>query len=304
MRVWSLLAVAGMSLGLVTNAVAQDCTANTDCAEGQVCELDGDPGANIPCAEGADCPAAPVDAGVPTGYCTWPPMLCAADADCLEGLTCELNDAPCAPGETCEAATQGECERDEIDCATDADCAEHWECLATTSERCETSVCVEGQDCGAAQNSCTTEESRQCFPKRVDCESDADCEGEWRCVMFPPNGADEDAPAEWQGATMVCMPEGLALELESEVGSASGSDGSGSDGSGSESVGSNDSAGNGSTSDSSKSETANPSSDNADGCSVAHVGVRAGSVWVWFAALMLALRTTRSSCRSKRRLPQ
>lgn len=51
---------------------------------------------------------------------------------------------------------------------------------------------------------------------RDDCTDSSECEDDWRCTMLP-EGALSHPPAGWEGATKLCVPEGIALALEGRV---------------------------------------------------------------------------------------
>jgi hypothetical protein len=254
--------------GFASSARAGDCTEDGDCREGQYCEF-GQPAVAVPCADD-ECPQ--VDASLPPdGYCMWRPIACEKGADCPEGLECDLSsETKCSSADaSCDAtAVAGRCDYDEVHCETDADCLDRWECLVSTHEVCSASTCA-GSGCdGGIEKHCETSEDRICFPKRVDCTTDADCDGDYRCVMFPEDGLDEDSPAQWQGATKVCMPEGLALLFEGKLqrGGVTSAGRTDSDGTG----GGSKSATTSSDAESAAASGGDESSD--DGCSVTSIG--------------------------------
>lgn len=289
-RGWSWVGAIVLLLAATPRLSAQDCDDESDCAEGQICRQVSVGSVAVPFAP--DAGSIEVDAGPPPeseGYCRWPEITCADNGDCPEGLTCDLPNSPClADAGDCNEDEPGECEYDEIDCEKDTDCAERWECLVTVSEICSTSHCA-GEGCGdASAPMCETEESRRCFPKRVDCASDGSCEGDWRCVMFPEDTAsDEDTPAQWKGATKVCLPEGIARMVEGELSGRSSASGEASSGGAkgqSETDATGDAPGSGNAADDSGSAA------DDSGCTVANVGAPATSgAWALGALGALAL---------------
>ncbi|MGD8863228.1 MAG: hypothetical protein PVI30_24655 [Myxococcales bacterium] len=216
-------------------AQAQACETDADCPEGMGCELA--PVAAFDCRPGVPC-----DAGAPepTGECEPQPLDCETDADCPEGLTCEEQSgsgavacavpAPGTDGEViCEEPEptdpERQCAFERADCETDADCtAPGFECLVVeegggVSCSGTGSACAPGEDCPPPEEQCEvapTQTERYCFPERRDCVVDSECAGTWRCTDLP-EGAQRNPPAGWEGATRVCLPEGLALALTGQL---------------------------------------------------------------------------------------
>jgi eight-cysteine-cluster-containing protein len=88
-----------------------ECSVDTDCAEGLVCEP-------VLCT-GCACPGGSPDCDcaepVCYGYCVEPkpePIPCAADTDCPEGMVCEMGPGfavPCGPDFCPEPTPTGQC---------------------------------------------------------------------------------------------------------------------------------------------------------------------------------------------------
>ena len=98
---------------------------------------------------------------------------CQADADCADGLLCEVvggsscgSPAACAPGEECSPAPP--CETEELfgcvpgPCASDADCAEGLSCLTESWDDCAAVACAPGQEC--PQPECEPRSESFCVP--------------------------------------------------------------------------------------------------------------------------------------------
>jgi hypothetical protein len=205
---------------------AQVCTSDADCEDGFACEK----GASTPGCDPSGGPCA--DAGVTIaemGYCEPKPIVCETALDCPEGLACESggDTGTCTSsrdgGTTCEPdePSAKQCVYAPTECTSDDDCDADYACtvLATTQE-CSGGgpACAPGESCpDPTPDMCTTRELKSCFPKRVDCRVDGDCNGDWNCVEIPEDARGEDAPAGWQDATAVCFPEGLALVAQGRV---------------------------------------------------------------------------------------
>ena len=217
-------------------AAAQECDTDEDCPQWQVC----DP----PPTASAGCAPEPCDAGAPPepqpGSCEPGEIACDSDADCPEGLTCgeqrSISVACTSPdpdsgpdaGIVCtdeDVEVERSCVFDTSECETDADCTQDgFACLQTqaTGVQCSQSqsACPEGEKCPPPEEPVCEETSSEsvtyCFPDRVDCTSNGDCADDWRCVELPEDAMDK-APMAWQGATDICLPEGLALALDGTI---------------------------------------------------------------------------------------
>lgn len=258
-RLWFWLlpySTALIWLYLGSGARAQSCVTDADCAQGEYCvrapsspaSCAGDPGCPTPapaagscekdtrCRTDADCPMGvkcakemsapdcPPDAGdcsaqqIETGQCKPQPIACKSAADCPEPLSCETRRASNAK-QTCEYVP--------VTCASNKDCGANYACtVVATSSNCSGSgtTCAPGSmNCSQpSEPVCTHEEHKACFPKRMDCTSDATCPRRWRCAALPKD-AQKNPPAGWTDATKACFPEGIALALMGlvEVGGAS-----------------------------------------------------------------------------------
>jgi hypothetical protein len=318
-------ALALLALGISANARAgagaltdAPCMTDADCGGGFECDLG--PTATRDCgSDDGECDATPPEAR--SGRCEPKKMTCEVDADCVSGLACEHHDsgddcAVAAPKssadggtppdepEACEPAEPepGECAYRFVGCTKDSDCDGDLVCtpLGSTSE-CSSDApvpCEQGQDCPAPEPEKCTETTRSyCFPARVDCERDADCDADTRCVALSAD-AQENPPPAWEGATALCLPEAIALVLEGRV-DASGDVHASSDES--SSAKDNDlSAGGGAPQANGKSagpagagKSAQPAD---DGCAVSAPGSRdAGQSWLLLfgAAALFVRRRTR-----------
>lgn len=203
-----------------------ECTSDDDCEGGFQCVK----GASTPGCDpsGGSC----ADAGVKvaeTGYCEPKPIACDTSADCPEALSCESDggSGTCTSlrdgGTLCEPDMPEEkrCVYAPTECDADDDCDAAYACTVLGSvEECSGGgfACNDGEDCPAPEpETCTRRDVKACFPERVDCEVDADCALDWRCVEIPEDARGAEAPAGWQDATSVCFPEGLALVADGRV---------------------------------------------------------------------------------------
>jgi MYXO-CTERM domain-containing protein len=124
---------------------------------------------------------------------------CETDADCAQGLVCEVVGASscavpdCPPGETCPEPEP--CEPEEFrecvpgPCTSDADCGEGLKCLTTSSEICTASDMAcdpDDEECVpvTVEPVCETVTEQYCAPDWVGaCETDADCGEGFTCVQ-------------------------------------------------------------------------------------------------------------------------
>ncbi|MBN1946935.1 MAG: hypothetical protein JW797_14775 [Bradymonadales bacterium] len=205
MRRAGLVSVFALVLGGLTGlawAEGEECTADSECAEGEACIM-------MPCA----MPCDPDEAGAceetcdPVGMCMvveedpfW--SECQVDEDCPSGFVCEEIGGvgclvpPCPEGEECPVPP--ECEEETIygcvpaPCLSDADCAPGLVCLSVTYEMCEGMArpdCdPEDDDCdggseGGEEVTCETYSESFCAPPYLaPCAEDADCGEGFRCV--------------------------------------------------------------------------------------------------------------------------
>lgn len=182
------------------------CSADSECGDGQLCDMinycELPPG----CEDGGDCPA------VCLGRCVEPPApgdLCWSDADCGEGLVCNTWDFCGTPPPDCPdclIACEGVCTDpnagNEGLCLADADCAEGQRC-ATELELCAhppgsdpnqcwsicvnvepppaPGVCLEDADCAEGER-CASEVDTCYCPEGQTCDV---CY--WQCVPLDPD---------------------------------------------------------------------------------------------------------------------
>ncbi len=245
---WEIRSVAVLSLlacaGLATDVQAQQCRSDTDCEQGFGCRKDDSASdcAVPPSLPGEDpkvpagCGASPMQAEF--GECEPLPIACEADADCPGGLACRKSDGDseaCAaspggdPAPECmadrPAPIEGRCVYVPVQCTSDRDCDASDACTDLEGEStCSSTpgVACTGMNCPPPPEPvCTRVERRYCFPRRVDCTTNAECGADRRCVALPEE-IQEDAPEAWQGATRLCLEEGIALLVEGRI-EASGS---------------------------------------------------------------------------------
>ena len=123
---------------------------------------------------------------------------CETDADCAQGLVCEVVGAiacavpDCPPGEECPEPEP--CEPEEFrecvpgPCTSDADCGEGLKCLSVSSETCTGSAMAcdpDDEECVVVEVEpvCETVTEQYCAPDWVgECEADADCGEGFTCV--------------------------------------------------------------------------------------------------------------------------
>jgi MYXO-CTERM domain-containing protein len=330
-RIWLTGAAALLALAFGAHARAQECTSDDDCDDGYECDLG--PVATQDCAPAA---AGVADAGAcdstpspRSGECEPRKMTCDTDADCVKGLTCLHRDGdvacaspPALPDggvpETPDCGTPdpgpGECAYVLVECKKDSDCDDGLECsLVSKTSTCEGSGsagCMPGQQCPPpeAMESCTETTHSYCFPPRVDCTSDDDCDDGARCVELPDD-AKEDPPPGWEGADALCFPEAFALALEQRV-DFEGGEGSRSEDSSANSAGGGDSpaAGRGASGGAkSGSDEDAPAKDNDvvapkedtkdDGCAVNAAGAGGSRAWILLGVAALWLRRRRAGVR-------
>ena len=178
-------------------------------------------------------------------------QVCDTDADCADGLTCEVVGGTacatpaCPPGETCPEPDP--CEPQEFrecvpgPCETDADCGEGLKCFTVSGETCvDTDVaCAPGTDCpDAPEPDCEPNEASLCAPDWLGpCETDADCGTGLICVASemcecssgsevpvpPPDGSDP-APQPVPEPECTCESSGESYCQPQELPCASAAD--------------------------------------------------------------------------------
>jgi hypothetical protein len=313
------LACSLLGFGAANSAHArgESCAEDADCASSERCEKgdsavdcvatppgsgEGDSdGEGADRSPGAGCGEAPAEPQL--GSCEPAPIECEAHADCPEGLVCrksegdgdctassEGGEAKCTsepePGRCVYEAEpcDGTCDDDRYACLA---IGEVGECSAQPGAPCPNN----GECPPPPEPVCTQEERRYCFPARVDCATDADCDGGWQCVALSEDAKD-DAPEGWEGADRLCLPEGLALAIEGKVDVGGGTSESSQDSTAGEERPAK------SGDDNTAPEDGQPggpvgTADSSDGCAVAEPGARAGSALPWLALLGLGLTRRR-----------
>ena len=204
------LALALPALG-AASAAAQECMLDSDCASGDRCELSASTGActvdeqgNISCVE---------DEAV-IGFCYTPPTPCMSDAECGPFSECQFasfgSTAPaiavdCADETDCAPVqmelpplmepTEGFCGPRVISCDADADCPSSFHCEVNTyytgcTRPAISEGCPEGEPCSEPTDvidDCGDMEpvtEGYCLPNELDCDSDAACPADWRCMQL------------------------------------------------------------------------------------------------------------------------
>jgi hypothetical protein len=136
---------------------------------------------------------------------------CETDADCPEGMGCDLAPAPafdCRPGEPCDAGVAtptGECEPRPLSCQTDADCPEGLTCVEESggdgSVGC--TAPAPGTDGEVVcDEPAPSEPVRECAFDPVDCETDADCSAPgFECLSVEEGGG-----VSCSGSAPACAP--------------------------------------------------------------------------------------------------
>jgi len=156
----------------------EGCRSNDDCAAGEICLMPP-----YPCADEMDC----------LGMCVPDETECLSDADCPEGMYCQMRwdlDAACCPpnafcDETLPPCGGGVCVADDPwpypYCESDADCAADEYCAAQPWMYLPVGVGI-------------------CQPRGVECVSDADCGEGMRCeidwTLCPEPECPDDLPCE------------------------------------------------------------------------------------------------------------
>jgi hypothetical protein len=190
----------------LTEAMAQECTQDADCESGDICQLSGAVGACSVDDQGTvtcDEPAEPA-----VGFCYTPPPSCMSDAecgpftecvfaeddtsystelDCVADMTCPPDEEPAAPEES--APSEGVCAPKQTSCEADSDCPSSFHCETYTYEVgcvAPAAPCAEGEECPEpAPVECDEMEAVTqgvCLPNEIECDSDAACPADWRCV--------------------------------------------------------------------------------------------------------------------------
>ncbi len=191
---WQTLASCSAMLFLLlftSSASAQDCETDSDCSDGQTCEVIGGTACACPgCPPGEECP--PCDCGEPEEIlgCVTAPITCETDDDCPSYLSCS-EDTPSAT--TCSVDENGneECEDHGEDhggenfctyipqeCQSDSDCDDNFTCEMYPTA-CPDIACAEGEEC--PELPCESSDEGYCEPQQIECGSDSDCPSDWIC---------------------------------------------------------------------------------------------------------------------------
>ena len=155
------------------------------------------------------------------------PIACESTADCPLALECEttriVESCPTSSGSDPVPASDAGCTTEEepiespscvyapVSCTDETDCATGLTCQAIG----RVSECTSSPD-PAGEPTCVDRWESFCFPMREDCTDSSGCDEDWRCTMLP-EGALSHPPPGWEGATKLCVPEGIALVLEGRV---------------------------------------------------------------------------------------
>ena len=206
------------ALALTPTAVYADCTQDSDCADGEICESNPISSAECFIDENGEEICTEEEMIETIGYCTDAPINCVQDSDCPSHLRCEgLEGVTSSPGDPGEPpppspdqdgdgfapdpdADQIEEEPEDVpamcvyipaECETDDDCGENFHCETYTYEvGCTMPVpveCEEGEDCPPVEDfdedDCGEEEFSEgfCEPNEIECDSDEACPADWRC---------------------------------------------------------------------------------------------------------------------------
>ncbi|MET0413834.1 MAG: hypothetical protein ABW217_21170 [Polyangiaceae bacterium] len=158
--------------GLCVDAPEPECSSDTDCTSGEVCDLASD-----------TCQPAPEPG-------------CTSDGDCDEGELCDVtsgecvaapptpctSDAACATGQTCDTATGSCVTAPPAACTADADCAPGLlcdlivgECFTPEPEPCLSDSECPGQVCNPSSGACI---AAPAIPIGGACTDDLDCAAE------------------------------------------------------------------------------------------------------------------------------
>ena len=215
---------------LIPTAGHAECTEDSDCAEGEICEsapssvgecyIDED-GEEVCTEEEAES----------LGYCMEAPIDCEQDSDCPSHLRCEnvdgqngdvsVSGSATSGGSTPAPSPDGQKEREadpypeepedeesmmcvyiQTECEVDTDCIENFRCeIYTYSVGCAEPAevpCEEGEDCEPLEDTgptgCEEEEVTEgfCEPIDIECDSDNACPSDWRCKEFVEYECDSD----------------------------------------------------------------------------------------------------------------
>lgn len=191
-----------------SDAAAQECSQDTDCASGDRCELYAsmetcsvDDQGTVTCDETTEATV---------GVCYTPPTPCMSDAECNAFTECVFleYDLPvitegCDPQGNCPppdatpemtpevTPSEGLCAPRFVSCQADSECPSDFRCELYTYEvgcAAPPALCVEGEECPEAEPvDCGDVEpvtEGTCVPNEIECESDAACPADWRCVQI------------------------------------------------------------------------------------------------------------------------
>jgi hypothetical protein len=212
--------------------VGAPCSEDGDCPNGFGCDLGGGGQVSPACPGDGECPE-PEPTPEPEGRCEPQPIVCEDDAGCPTGLTCVEDDGGSSSSGVCESNADGteNCEETPepepepakracgyalMECEQDSDCTQAgYACITTQGvSHCSSGPCSADGQC--PDEVCESSEVRLCFPERVDCTDDSDCDEGWLCFMLTDDQL--DSPVEsYEGATDVCWPEGIVLAITEQI---------------------------------------------------------------------------------------
>jgi hypothetical protein len=266
-------------------AMELTCMADADCPSGATCELSNDD------CDSVSQPAAPPDSGDDQ------------QSSGAAGGAAPPQEAPERNDDGCEPATEGQCVFTLVECTSNSQCTGADLCTALgTRRRCSgggvgsaaTPPACAGDGCpepeprpapAPEEETCTETTVSYCFPRPVDCSDGDACGAGERCVELPED-VQEDAPAGWEGASALCLPEVWALAIEGRI-EIEGGGSSGSDGASSGQATRGDSKSKGESADGDEAQS-------ADDCAVSAPGARgARASWPLLGGALFAFAAVR-----------
>jgi len=203
------------------------CKSDADCAEGQRCELQDRFGACLTeettCVTDGDCAAGLVcapssgggstggsDSGANTGSVG---SNGSSSSGTTGGSTTGGTNGASSSGGGAAEPSEATCNPYPPSCATTEDCDAGFECVEDAAGG---SNSTGGSDDGVSEPPVF----KVCEVKRLDCNSDADCSDDWKCVALDNRSGGLQSPARWGAAGPIknCYPEGLAALAETVYG--------------------------------------------------------------------------------------
>jgi Cys-rich repeat protein len=158
--------------GLCSEAPVAECSTDTDCEDGEVCDVPNgscEPAPEPTCSADSECEADEI-CDVPSGECVAaPPPPCTSDAQCATGEACDVQSGECV------ALPPTECTAD-ADCATGLLCdLIIGECFVPEPEPCLSDSECPGQVCNPSSGECI---AAPAIPIGGACSDDLDCAAE------------------------------------------------------------------------------------------------------------------------------